>query len=489
MIDFELDPPEEKPTIRDTVHELAWKALRIAAIATAICVAIACGPHPDQVKEKPDVVLITLDTTRADHLSCYGYERATTPNLDALAEDAQRFDAAYAVSSWTLPSHASIFTGKFPSAHGARYDREGSLNLVQEGAIKGPQAWRSIRARPLSEREITLAQVLREGGYTTGAVVAGPWLKRGFGLAKGFDHYDDQNFVEIGEVGELNGRPAEDVTRAAVRFVDAHADEPFFLFLNYFDPHTPWRPRQPFRKHFWPGAQPEPPTPEFHRAMYDAEIQYMDHHLGRFLDHLKREGLYENAWIIVTADHGELMGEDGHWGHGGSLSQAEILTPLIIKEPGAERPRGLDETPIQQVDLMPTLLARLGLPHPPRMQGSVFPEQTHPIIAEVYPLRFLKTLNRDLPWNGDWRVILDGPYKFAWNSRGEHALYDLARDPTERDNLRSRQPRRVRRMARELTEYLDGLPEPGELGEVDAVDAETRELLQSLGYLEASGAE
>jgi arylsulfatase A-like enzyme len=455
---------------------------RLAVIALAILLA-ACGGPARAPKAQPDVVLITLDTTRADHMSAYGYPRETTPHLDTLADDAVRFDSAYAVTSWTLPSHASIFTGKFPSAHGAQYDPHGPLSLTQEGGIKGPRAWSRIRARPLSDREVTLAAVLEASGYATGAVVAGPWMKRVFGLDVGFAHYDDRNFAVLNRLGELNGRPAEDVSDAAIAFVDQHQDEPFFLFLNYYDPHAPLLPPPSHLSRFWPGDPPKTPTLEYQLASYDAEIHYMDHHVGRLLDHLRRRGLYEDAWIIVVADHGELMGDGGLFGHGDSLSQAEIHIPLIIKEPGTDRPRGVDDTKVQQVDLMPTLLTRLGLPLPPNLQGGALPDPGHPVIAEVYPLLAANPTSKGWRQRGDWQVLIDGERKLAWSSRGTHALYDLSVDPEETRNLWDPEDPASQAMADKLARYLEALPEPGDLGEIGEVDDETRALLESLGYV------
>jgi len=455
--------------------------LRACLLFAAPAIALAAAGCDRAREDLPNVLLVTWDTTRADHLSCYGHERETTPHLDRLAQDAVRYTHCYAVTSWTLPAHASLFTGKFPSAHGAMYDDEGPLELTQ--GIKGNPAWSAYKARPLSDKEVTLAQVMRQGGYATGAVVAGPWMKRVFGLDVGFDEYDDQNFVDLGaRGGELNGRPGEDVTRAAIDFVERHADGPFFLFLNYYDPHGPLLPQEAFLKRFWKGPRPKQPTVEFQLAQYDAEIAYTDHHFGRLLQHLRERGLYEDMWIVVTADHGELMGDHGMWGHGNSLSQAEVHVPLIVKEPGAARPRGTDDTIVQQVDVMPLLLGRIGLPFPPNMQGVAPPARGHPIVAEVYPLPFMGQ-GKDARQQGDWRVLFHEGYKFAWSSHGHHQLFELGADPTEAENLLAREPERAARMEAALTKYIEGLPEPGELGDVGEVDPETLELLKGLGYI------
>ena len=174
-----------------------------ALLAASGATASAVGDASTAAK-RPDIVLITLDTTRADHLGAYGYERDTTPHLDRLAVDAAVYQNAYSTTTWTLPSHASLRTGKFPTSHGAMHDAEGPL--IRGDAIDGPEFFTLHRARGISGDETTMADILRAEGYATGAVVAGPWLKRLFGLARGFDHYDDQ------QISSVRGRLAEQVT-------------------------------------------------------------------------------------------------------------------------------------------------------------------------------------------------------------------------------------------------------------------------------------
>ncbi|MEE8581760.1 MAG: sulfatase-like hydrolase/transferase, partial [Myxococcota bacterium] len=165
-------------------RRIRHRPLRAAALISALWLA-ACAEV--QAPARPDVLMITLDTTRADHLGCYGYGRPTSPNLDALAGESLLFERAYSTSSWTLPAHASLFTGRFPASHGVRHDPDGSL-ILAEGI---PLAPTELRARALGPNELTLAQVLKQNGYDTGAVVAGPWLLEIFGLGRGFDFYDD----------------------------------------------------------------------------------------------------------------------------------------------------------------------------------------------------------------------------------------------------------------------------------------------------------
>lgn len=421
--------------------------------------------------DRPNILLITLDTTRADRLGCYGYGRPTSPHLDALALISARYTRAYGVTSWTLPSHASIFTGKFPTSHGARYDLEGPLRL--SAGIEGSRALDQYRARGLGTDETTLAEILRDHGYATGGVIAGPWMMKVFGLGKGFDSWDDD-----GLDGE-KGRLAASVTDAALGFVDAHADGPFFLFLNYFDPHTPYLPpRKSLREVLGDAVDPFVDLSREQRvnAMYDAEIRYMDQHIGRLIAGLRERGRFDDTWILVTADHGELLGENGQRGHSKTLTEAEIRIPLLVKEPVADPTGRVVETPIQQVDLFSMILGRLEIASPPGIQGGEPPQLPHPIVAEVNPLPIITR-------GGSWRAIVSGDYKFAWNSLGRHGLYNIATDPTEAHNLLESEPAVAAELEKLLTGYLAGLPRPGAAGPEQTIDAETLEKLRNLGYV------
>jgi len=398
--------------------------------------------------ERPNVVLVTLDTTRRDRLGCYGYSRPTSPHVDALAERSVVFERAVAASSWTLPSHASIFTGMFPSSHGADYDPEGPLRLTE--AIEGPEEWAEYRAAGLSPTATTLALLLSEQGYQTGAVVGGPWMKRIFGLDRGFETYDEEG------IGDVNGRLASEVTTAGLEFLET-TESPFFLFLNYFDPHGPYEAPAPFGGSF--GQEPS--------DRYDEEILYMDHHIGRLLGEMKK-GLFEDSLILVTADHGELLGEHGEMGHGASLFEEEIRVPFLVKYPGDEVEPGRSGEPVHHVDVLPLVLERLGL--------SPSRRSRHPLLAEVNPLEFMSP-------DGSWRALYLGRHKLLWNSLGNHALYDLEEDPGERNDLSREDPDRVKLAIDVLDRVFASLPPPGEPGPPATLDEETLKALRSLGYV------
>ncbi|MDJ0864618.1 MAG: sulfatase [Myxococcota bacterium] len=445
---------------------IAGGAVVLAGAAAVLGGCAPAGPPP----ARPNVLLVTLDTTRADRLGAYGYARPTTPRLDELARESVVFERAYAPSTWTLPSHASLFTGKLPSSHGARYDPEGPL--VLGSALDGPDAWSRIRARGLSRGEVTLAGLLGEAGYRTGAVVAGPWMKRIFGLDAGFEHYDDAG------IGSLNGRAAGSVTDAALDWLARDDERPFFLFLNYYDPHTPLMPP-------WDSVLQVVPRDERPRGrartrtelsgLYDAEVHYTDQELGRLLDALRASGRWDDTWIAVTADHGELQGEHGETGHGKSLYEPELRVPLLVKPARGGPSPGRSRELVQLTDVFSMILARVGLVPP---AGTAAPGDDVPVLAEVHPLpQFAK--------RGSWRALIEGDHKYLESSRGERLLFDVVRDADETENLLPREPERARAMAARLADALAALPAPpASDGTEREVDEETRRALESLGYLE-----
>ena len=460
-------------TRRDLVKYVAVGG--VAGLTVGLGVGWRVRRRPRQPRQ-PNIILISLDTTRRDRLGCYACERPTSPNLDGLAADSVLYTRAIAPSNWTLPSHASLFTGKFTTSHGARFDPQGPLCLA--GQLAGSQEfWSHFRARGLSPEEPTLAGILKEAGYATGAVVAGPWLKRAFGLHKGFDYYDDL------QIGTENGRVASHVTPAALRWIEQCRAKEFFLFINYFDPHKPYFPPDGFAYRFLSegtqvaGPETKNRTLRELRDLYDAEILYMDHHIGLLLDGLKQLDLYDNTWIITAADHGEMLGEHGRVGHCHRLYQEEIHIPQFIKYPHGEVPPGRTDVPVQLTDILPTILHRLDIPNPEGIQGGLPPDIGHPIVAEMYSLEFGRK-------DGDSRAIFDGDFKYVWNSKGDHALYNLGDDPREEVNLVDKHPQQAKAMESQLNTYLASLPRPRSPGPQKILDEETQRALKSLGYLE-----
>ena len=445
---------------------LAIPALRAPVL---LCVAlVACQPSP------PDILLVTLDTTRVDHLSPYGYERDTTPNLSRLAVDGVTYTRAYSVASWTLPSHASLFTGKYPSSHGASHDPEGAL--VLSGAFDGVsdedrEKYRIFRARGMGREEHTLAELLSGAGYRSAGVVGGPWLKRVFGLSRGFEQWDEDDITDKG------GRRANDVSDRAIAWLDAlPADLPFLLFLNFFDAHMPYEPPRWLLRAYLDdpvAARGADRDAELRRASYDAEILYADMNFGRVIDRLKSRGRYDETLIIVTADHGELLGEHSLYGHPARLYEELTRIPLIVKFP-KNRDSGVRiDAPIQLLDLFALILDQAGIETPPGIQGQLPGRITHPILTEESPA-----------FAGDeaLRAFYDGSEKLLWGSSGTRQLYDLANDPKEQRDLASERPARMVELEAALQRRVATLPAPSAFEAAGAVDRETQEALRALGY-------
>ena len=331
---------------------------------------LTCAIPPGaSASDRPDILLITMDTTRADRLGLYGYERPTSPNLDAFAEKSVVYERAFSTSTWTLPAHASLFTGLFPTSHGARFDADGPL--VLSAAMQGPANLDKFRANPLSDEVRTLAEILSEARYATAGIVAGPWLKRIFGFDRGFAHYDDEN------IDSVRGRIAESVTDSAIEWLGERGEGPLFLFLNYYDPHGPYRDPAGHARTFLPPntrvfPYPKAPSVEFQAGTYDGEIRYMDEQIGRLFGWLAQRDLLDPLWVIITADHGEMFGANGTTGHGRSLYQGELRIPLLIKYPAGTGPKpGRVEQPVQLTDLLPLILDRLEIAIPAGTQGGV----------------------------------------------------------------------------------------------------------------------
>jgi arylsulfatase A-like enzyme len=320
------------------------------------------------------VILISLDTLRQDHLGCYGYGRNTSPNIDRFArEDAVVFDEAYAQAPYTLPSHMSIFTGLYPEAHGVLTSR-----VADE----------TRRVARLPSRIPTLGEAFAAHGFRTTAFTDGFLVSGKYGFARGFDEYRDEWKPKL----EDNG--FRKFGKAMHRWIRWHADEDFFLFIHTYDTHSPYPAPEPFRSRF----ANEPPGRELPSAsllyanllevhdnlklpqyetlqdlvdVYDGSVAFVDHEVGKLFDLLKREGLWRDAVIAITSDHGERFLENGLMiGHGLGLSNEEVRIPLLIKLPGsAYAGRRVDHV-VESVDIMPTLLAASNIPEPGDLQGQ-----------------------------------------------------------------------------------------------------------------------
>ena len=426
------------------------------ALAAVVALGFGCGrlggarPSGSGL----NLLLVTLDTTRADRLGCYGHRAARTPRLDRLAAEGVRFETALADAPITLPSHASIFTGLHPFEHGVR--NNGNFSLP--------------------DRFPTLATVLRERGYRTAAFVSSFILDRRYGLARGFEVYDDR----MSEEGRAESAPeAErrgDLTAGALgRWLAARAagpnEPPFFAWLHLYDPHEPYRPPSPFREQF--AADP-----------YDGEIAFADATVGTVLDALDARGLLARTLVAVVADHGESLGEHGEETHSMFLYESTLRVPLILWRPGVLPSGRVVRAPVRTVDLAPTLLdvlgaPALGAPHARSLRAVVDGGAGGAPVA-AYAETYVPRLYMG---GAALRMLRDDRYKLIAAPRPE--LYDLAADPGETRNRFAEEPRIAGALQRGLEELLSGA---GDAMSVVAVDSEAAEKLNALGYVGA-GAE
>jgi arylsulfatase A-like enzyme/thioredoxin-like negative regulator of GroEL len=432
-----------------------------AALALAGVLAAAAGglwlvrrgPAPSPAEHRLNLLLITLDTTRADRLGCYGHATARTRHLDRLAAEGTRFEQALSPAPITLPAHASIFTGLFPFAHGVR--NNGNFYLA--------------------ERFPTLATRLKTRGYRTGAFVSSFILDRRYGLARGFDVYDDAMEGAQPQVVALEAERRGDRTALALdTWLEAGAASPgvpFFAWLHLYDAHEPYRPPPPFRELF--AADP-----------YDGELAFDDAVVASVLDRLGRLGLLDRTLVAVVGDHGESLGDHGEETHSMFVYESALRVPLILWRPG-QVPAGLVvREPVRATDLAPTLLELLSAPPLSTNDGTSLVPLLHgqplaatpPVYAETYlPLFYMN-------W-APLRSLRDARFKLIDAPRPE--LYDLEHDPGELRNLYADGVP----AARALRSALERITAGGEgVMEVGRLDRETAERLASLGYLGAEHA-
>ena len=422
--------------------------MRAVALFSALVFACAAcsGGRPSPIGDargaRPPIVLITIDTLRADRLGSYGSTRGLTPSLDAFAREATRFTAAVSQVPLTLPSHATILTGLHPAHHGVR---------TNDGFRLSPAA-------------PTLAESLKSAGYATAAFIGGYPLRRSSGLSHGFDRYDDE-FLSASDAIE---RSADAVIQSAEAWVDANAAQPFFAWIHLFDPHSPYTPPPPF-------------AAEYRDSPYDGEVAYTDAAVGRFLDHLRQRNLFASAAIVVVADHGESLGEHGERTHGTVLYDSTIRVPMLIKTAGANAKRLID-VPVETADLAPTIAAVAGATLD-RVDGlNVLPlidgaagDADRPAYAESYYQNVL------LGWS-PLRAVRTARWKLVEAPRSE--LYDLEHDPGE---LQNRLEDRAA-LASGLQRALQAIDANGAArGEAPTAAArESAERLRSLGYASGS---
>ena len=450
---------------------------RLGAVATLLgpVLLAACARAP----REPNVVLITLDTVRADHLSCYGYAVHTSPRLEGLARQATLYRRALATSPWTLPTHASLFTGRHAFEHGA-HDFKVTEDIPDN-------------SYPLGAEHLTLAEALQAEGYETVAVVANAgYLAKRYRLDQGFESY----WVKPGRADRKNGQVYE--------WLEArNKDRPFFLFVNYMDAHRPYNATErlgllprPVSKNstlvtrlaeaVMPG---EGDLPAALRQQvidqYDTALANLDEELGRLFDRLQRDGLWDDALVVVTSDHGEFLGEHQLVEHSKDVYQEVLAVPLIVKAPRQSEARVVDQA-ITSVDVPRLIVSQLAPARRDKLLPA-FPYEpgNHPVMAEVYYTRTKDLIHPRWGHRFD-RVrtaLLRWPMKLIHSGDGRHELFDLAADPGEERNVYRERADVAKALLGELEEFRRAHPAYGGPREAAPLDAQALEQLRSLGYL------
>jgi arylsulfatase A-like enzyme/tetratricopeptide (TPR) repeat protein len=405
--------------------------------------------------EKPNIILMTLDTTRADHLACYGYPDVKTPNLDSLARRGVLFEQAATVSPLTLPAHCSIMTGMYPTYHNVRINGNTALN----------------------EEQTTIAEVLSAQGYRCGAFIGAFVLDGRWGLNQGFAHYDDRfdlkkyKHIDLGAVQ----RPGDEIMDAALDWLEKEKNAPFFAWIHLYDPHTPYEPPEPYLSEYGPRGLV---------GLYDGEIAFMDEQIGRCVSWLERNGLERSTVLILVGDHGEGLGSHGEGTHGYYIYDYAVHVPFIVVAPFESLQGVRVPSQVRVVDIFPTLMELAALGPALETQGrSLLPAMFRPGTEDDgFAYSESMTPNLQFGWSS-LHSLRTTKYKYIDAPRAE--LYDLAGDAGELTNLFADSPDVARKMKQELNRLMEetgrGAPAP----QAANLDKETMERLSALGYIGA----
>ncbi len=453
----------------------------LIACFTALLLLMTGCTARDASKGNFNIVLITIDTLRADHLSCYGYERETSPHIDALAKQGILFKDVTAPSSWTAPSMVSLFTSTYPINHGV-------IHGLPFQTAKG------LRQEVFSEKLITLSELLKDKDYTTFGVSSNHTLTAELGFARGFDYFRYVNWM-----------PADIINKIVYSWEDAiKKSNRFFLWVHYIDPHSPYNPRSPWIEHYTAGnltgidalsrtdakllvtelkKRPE----ELSRviALYDSEINYVDAYIGELIERFE---LDKNTLLIITSDHGEQLMERGNLGHSIDLHKEELHVPLIIKSPMISENHVI-ERQVSILDIMPTILQLLAIDLPEHIGGTPL-LQPSGIWAR---LKNRVTSRRDsvphyaeLNSHAVLKTIITPPWKYIYDYLTKSdQLYNIISDPREQTNLIDRYPGQSDDLKKQLFSWVDQMETFPTKDHFMPLTPDAREKLETLGYLSA----
>lgn len=416
------------------------------------------------------MILIVVDTLRADHLGLYGYERETSPELDSWARRGVIFDLAFSTSPWTLPTFGSILTGRPPSQHGAG-----------ERTRESGKRWKRA---PLLDSVATLPEALAERDWRTAAVVSNPFLREHFGLSRGFEIYDYER-----------GRNATKVIDRSLELVEELESERFLLMVHLIDPHLPYRAPEPWRGKF-SSTLPRSDIGKSRKEImdrleelsaaekqqiidrYDEEVAYVDHEVGRFLNELEIRGLLEGSLIVLTSDHGEELFDRGSFEHGHSMHQELLRVPLIVWDTSLEPSRR--SQPFSLADLSQTLFEATQNETSAHLRGTSHWQE----IIDHESRGRSGLIAENTLWSAEQKVLVTWPFKLIVHQKtGQRELYDLSKDPYEQSDLAAQEGELVAALERELNDRLAN-PESDADRESTAISEETEEELRSLGYLD-----
>ena len=456
----------------------------------SICLVLACSKVPEYSGERPNILLIVMDAARADHFSCYGYPRETTPNIDKLALSGALFSRAVSSTSWTVPSHATLFTGLLPPEHGATYQHN----------------W-------LVDRIPTLAELLKAEGYRSAAFSSNPYVDRSNNLHRGFDQFisvwSDTTIKE-----PVKHFYTERTNKLIRSFIENGRDDPFFVFVNYMDVHTPYDPPEPYRSRYLP--QGNEITARIDSAchdealmnyetltlsteevsavcdIYDGALNYLDAEIGELFEYLGQRGILDSTLIIVTSDHGELLGEYGFFGHGALLSRLLVQIPLVIRYPSVFPGQVVRDEPVAIADIfhsIASLLRLKGYPDTGAPVRNLFSDEIEPAPCYSYLKigavqaagRFLRTEDTRSVWTPEDR-------HYILSNDESYECYDLARDSGEDRNLCPAQVyseevvSAVTKFEKRLSMFVE-TPEDLRLASHQTLDPEQIQALNALGYV------
>lgn len=441
---------------------------------------------------RPNLLLITIDALRADHVGVYGNANGLTPNLDAFAREATQYDAAYASSPWTLPSFGAVLTSRPPSECGLKI------------AAAESHTWYTGEAA-LPKRVPVLSEQLRRAGYGTAAELTNPFLARKRGFGRGFDDFRNEDSSDVGSLLTCSTARAHTVTENTCLWLRMNRRQPFFLWVHYLDPHAPYesldtpeeiRAKYPEEWHtgrlYWYDhmqGRPEEAAAqyaEFCRAMYAEEVRYADRWVGELLAELRRLGLYENSLVVITADHGEELFDHDGFEHGHSTHEEVLRVPLLVKWPSGRRAAQQVARTVGLVDLAPTFLAAAEADPMEGVWGRPLPMEDGASAGEVYSEALLHGREQTAFTGEEYKAIY---HPYASDGEVRFEVYDRSRDRTEHHDVGDTgAAAALKERLQAYTEAADSAAREwhpdvaGGSGE-SQLDEHTRRKLRSLGYL------